>query len=899
MKKLLILIALYFSHSLNAQTGFITTIAGNGIAAFSGDGGAAVLAQISNPVEVAVDMAGNIYIADIGNYRIRKISTSGIITTVAGNGHYGFMGDGGPATSARISSAYGICFDTLGNMYFADNNNSRIRKINSAGIITTVAGNGTSGYGGDGGPATLASLNGPVGVVVDNLGSIYITDAVNNRIRWVNSSGIIATIAGTGVAGFSGDGGFATAATFYSPEGIAIDGVGDIYISDYMNNRVRKINPAGIITTVAGNGTGFSGDGGPATNAGLSYPLEIALDAVGNLYVADNDDYHIRKINTAGIITSIAGTLTFGYNGDSKIATLSELNYATGVAVSGSDVYIADYQNHRIRKVNMHPDYYSDSFGVYINKSCSGPSFTFIKSRYSPSLTVKTCFGDTNSITSTIIDSGTTGYAFLVHSYNFPGHYTIKHILMAGSIAIDSISYTYEHRLCNDLSLELYYDSNSNCIKDSTDKLLTHSISAEVDSNGLPIDTLSIWGGYYYRAYGNPGDVYTFKVISPVAGIYPTCPLSGIIHDTLQSVYYNNKTKYIGFNCTTSSAFDLGEYVSTISGRHMVSGNILITNNYCTLESANITLNVNPKYVFGSSYPAPSSVVGNLVTWDLSSVSATNMPPMGIHYTLNRSGTWLIPGDTILSSCLVGPTIGDVDSGNNNWSGIDTVKGSFDPNEISVVPQGEIAPGTQLQYTINFENDGNDTAINIYVMDTLSDALDIHSLAIMAASSAMNISTGKYAGHNIIKFDFPNIKLPDSIHHDQCQGMLMFKIKTKSSLPNGTSIPNHAGIFFDDNPVVMTDTVENVIMIYSLSIAPAIDNKISLYPNPVSEVLNISGITQNTKYRLLNVTGACLQQEVLLPGTAVISLKNFPTGFYILELTDESNGKRVYKVIKE
>jgi len=376
---------LYIADTSNSRirkvsaSGIITTVAGNGTQAFSGDGGAATSAAVDRPSGVAVDASGNIFIAlnFVDTMRVREVSAaSGIITTFAGGGT-AVPGDGGPATSAQLDP-YGVAIDVFGNVFLSDQSNGyRIRKVaappppvtGQSGIIITVAGNGVDGFSGDGGPATSASFHVPSGVAVDASGNLYIADSDNNRIRKVSASGIITTIAGSGSScipaptcgGFSGDGGPATAALLGQPQGVAVDAFGNVYIADTNNNRIREVSANGVITTVAGSGTtcspnscgSFSGDGGPATSATLYNPFGVAVDASGNLYIADAANSRIRKVSTSGIITTVAGSTTFGFSGDGGPATSAQLNAPEAVAVDlAGNIYISDTSNSRIRKVS-------------------------------------------------------------------------------------------------------------------------------------------------------------------------------------------------------------------------------------------------------------------------------------------------------------------------------------------------------------------------------------------------------------------------------------------------------------------------------------------------------------------------------------------------------------------
>ena len=354
MKKLiqfLICLAI-FIYPVKAQN--IVTYAGTGLGIFGGDGGAALAAQIAMPTGIATDAAGNVFIADNLNHCIRKINLAGIISTVAGTGGSpGFSGDGSAATSALLNMPWGVEVDGSGNIYIADWNNNRIRKVNSLGVISTIAGTGIGNYFGDGFAATSAQINSPTDVAVDASGNIFIADQLNHRIRKINSLGIISTVAGIGSPGYSGDGAAATAAALNYPISVAVNGSGDIFISDQSNFRIRKVNNLGIISTIAGTGiSGYSGDGAAATSAQLKDPAGICLDGSGNIYIADWNNHRVRKINPLGIISTIAGTGVPGFFGDGGLATSAQLDEPSALAISVSgNIFITDEINNRIRAI--------------------------------------------------------------------------------------------------------------------------------------------------------------------------------------------------------------------------------------------------------------------------------------------------------------------------------------------------------------------------------------------------------------------------------------------------------------------------------------------------------------------------------------------------------------------
>jgi hypothetical protein len=356
MKKSYLFLLFIFSSyfAAHSQSYIISTIAGNDTAGFSGDGGQATAAELNQPYGVAVDKAGNVYEVERNNQCVRKITTSGIITTVAGIGtKNGYHGDGGQATAAELNYPTGVAVDTLGNIYIADLTNNRIRKVNAAGIISTFAGDGTASFSGDGGGATAAELNAPSGVAVDALGNVLIADFYNYRVRKVSTLGKISTVAGNGTYGFSGDGGAATAAEIKSFIGVAVDKPGNIYIADQANGRIRKVNTLGTMSTFAGDGTqSYSGDGGLATAAELSYPYGAGTDASGNVYIADYGNERVRYVPKTNIISTIAGISYPGWSGDGGPATAAEISTISGVAIDAAgNVYIADQTNNCIRKL--------------------------------------------------------------------------------------------------------------------------------------------------------------------------------------------------------------------------------------------------------------------------------------------------------------------------------------------------------------------------------------------------------------------------------------------------------------------------------------------------------------------------------------------------------------------
>jgi DNA-binding beta-propeller fold protein YncE len=341
------------------QSWMISTAVGTGQKGFAGDGGPARAALLNGPFDIGFDAAGNLYFSDTFNHRIRRVdAATGVISTVAGSGEAGYSGDGGPAVAARLNEPYGIALDRAGNIYIADRHNHCVRRVDArSGVITTFAGNGASGFGGDGGPAAMAEMVEPNGLAFDPTERrLYIADVSDNRVRAVDlASGTIATVAGTSAAAHSGDGGPAVSAGVFGARAVKVAADGTLYILERQGSTLRAVDPrSGVITRVAGTGErAYGGDGGPALKAVFNAPKEMALDRDGNILIVDTENHRIRLIDRrTGTVSAIAGSGEKGGGGDGGPATAASLDRPHGAAM-GPDgaIYIGDTNNHRIRKL--------------------------------------------------------------------------------------------------------------------------------------------------------------------------------------------------------------------------------------------------------------------------------------------------------------------------------------------------------------------------------------------------------------------------------------------------------------------------------------------------------------------------------------------------------------------
>lgn len=896
MKKLLLFFVLLPALGF-AQPGYLFKVLGGGSVDY-GSPRPAYTGGMGVSADMLPDNDGNLYVTDYDYARILKIDRGGMVSVFAGGGSS--LADGIRATSARLYLNAGgpMASDKYGNIYFAESN--RIRKINpNTGIITTIAGSTAWALSGDGGPASAATFHFPHGLCIDVSGNIFIADELNHRIRKIDVAGIITTYAGS-VEGYGGDGGPATNAKLQNPDGICTDSSGNLYIADKYNHRVRKVSTDGIITTIAGTGVaGFAGDSGLAVLAKLNTPSTVCFDKERNLCIADYQNGRVRKINWIGNINTIVGGGKF-FMSDGVGPTYPTYSRIWGVAANKyGDLYFSTHTGASIHKIagnGATATFIRDSFSVCLDSMCYGPRISIYPVTYSRELSVKSWYGDGAPVIDTF--SAYNGYACLNHEYFYPGVYTVKHVLYLGAVAIDSIVYSYKNKNCDIIPIRLFFDENSNCTFDEgLDWVSSLPTTLEIDSNGIPIDTMTVTSGTDFRVKGNPGCEYTFRILSSVPGISAYCPTTGVIHSTLLPV--PNHTNYIGFHPSGTAGFDLTMHSTVRSGSHLQQGELIIANKYALPQATTVSVTHSPKYRYQSSMPSPSSVAGNTITWDLGRLSSTDISSKQINYTLFTPSVRLSPGDTVQSYCITLPSTGDINPDDNNCDRNDTVKSSFDPNHIEVSPGGVIPVGTLLTYSTEFENTGNDTAQNIYVLDTLPNSLDIHTLQMVASTHPVVMSKFWNGSNWVLKFDFANIKLLDSSHHNECTGMYVYKIKAKTTLAPGTLIPNRAGIYFDDNEVVMTNTAISEIETLPLTTASWAANKVTVFPNPANNTLTVDNADNHSEYRIVDLLGKTAIQGELTEGRNTLALGQLAQGMYLIEIKDATGNKTVLKIVKE
>jgi len=602
-----------------------------------------------------------------------------------------------------------------------------------------------------------------------------------------------------------------------------------------------------------------------------------------------------QKSTDATIWTDMPGATSLPYT--FAPAATSFYRCTVTCTVSGLSAYSSavnipvTYGSHLFHSVISTPD--TACTGVHLHVATCPVSTTYH---------VTTWYGDGTS-DSHALSTTSPCTVDISHSYNEPGTYTIKQFLFDGTSLVDTLNMAFEYGYCHTIPVKFFNDANANCIFDLGDSYLNQPVTTEVDSNGIPVDTISTTSGFYYESYGPPSTVYTFRILSHPAGVFPSCPISGVFYDTIQAGIYYYPIKYCGFSCGTSG-FDLSVNAAiTVTGRHDQIGHAYARNNACVPTDADVTVVFSPKYIFSPAYPnpMPTSHTSNSITWHLTGLSYDMPTPISLYWASfeNPLTGALSIGDTVQTHVIITPTTGDMDTSNNYFSKNDTVRSGCDPNFIEVSPAGIIASGTQLQYTIHFENTGNDTAFNIYVMDTLSNYVIPGSMNMKFASAVMNTVVYKSGGHTIAKFDFPHINLLDSSHHGKSSGMLTYTINTRSGLAGGTTILNHAGIYFDDNAVVLTDTAVNIIGTPTLKVK-ATDKgaQVAVFPSPTTNELTIKmDPVAYTSFSITNQVGQAFIQGNISAAQTKVDVGALPAGLYIVVLKGENGGK-VMKFVK-
>ena len=899
-KRLLIIFAiigLVCSHNISfAQAGNVYTVAGGGTSL--ADNIPATNAYIHSSTGVCVDPTGNLYVADDSLTTVRKIDhATGLISTIV----------------TLSTGPRDLCSDVNGNIYICEANSGSptIKKVDATtGGITIVAGGGFLTT--DGIPATSHRIE-PLAVYVDGAGNIY-TSGDSRLYKIDGITGIITTILGNGLPVDDGDGGPATAARISNAAtSISMDAAGNLYFVSLFSPRIRKIDAVtGLVKTVAGGGTSTA-DGILATNELFGDIRTCASDGAGNLFIADWSRQLIRRVDgITGLINTVAGMETGGSSADGTPALNANVTpFLMWLDAGSSTVYYSTH-NDRVKKfsyANLYtgsPVLTTDSFATTFYQRCKGPELTMVTPHYIAGRSIKTFFGDGTSDSAIIIPGYTYGgYAIVNHTYTAAGSYTIRQYLYYGTNIEDSVTTIYNYTFCRTLPISLFVDANLNCNKDAYEHFCLQPSLAEVDSNGMAVDTVSATSSFFYNAYGNPGDIYKFKIISTLGGMTTTCPTIGYIFDTIQSAVTSYPVKSFGLFCPTSSTFDLAVnrlYNSTAPLDQW--GDIFITNSSCMPVNTTVTLNFSPKYMFYSATPSPISTSSSTIIWNLSGLSTDNAAPAILYYKLlyNPSTGPLSLGDTVNTYITATPLSGDANLMNNSVIIIDTILTPYDPNSINVNPPGCINSGllpTELQYTIHFENTGNDTAHNIYVIDTLPGFVNPSSLRIVMASHVMNIDIQSYDGRKVARFDFPNINLLDSSHHGECDGAFIYTVNTYAGLPDGVDIMNRVGIYFDYNSVVMTNEAHNTIGgCWPTGVRDTrLPLSANLYPNPVTGTLHID-LAAPANYIITNIVGSGLQHGSFKEGNNTLDLKVWSPGVYIVSLTDNKGTKSVHKIIK-
>lgn len=881
--------------------GIITTVAGNGTSGFSGDGGLATAAQLHSPQGLAADAAGNLFIDD-GNYRIRKVDVAtGIITTIAGIGVTGQAGDGGLATAAQVD-AVSIDVDAAGNIYLAAYNS--VRKIDAVtGIITTIAGNNlVNGYSGDGGPATSALLESIFDIKLDPAGNLYITDWVTNHlIRKVDMiTGIISTVAGSGVAGFVGDGGSPVFARLHYPNAISFNSAGEMFITDAQNYRIRKVDF--LATPICPNSLSMSKNRG--TNGLVVFtpnvtPVLGTPDYTGTI----TGNSLINPLATVGFSTSTSYTQTFPGNGIYNIS-LNYIDTISGMQCSRSLSDTILISNSLTNKT------FNRRFTVSNTYFCNTGSVNFVDStRFSYSLnniaatyTIITNWGNGSTVTNTVIGTNQILVTSASTTYSNPGVYSIQSIIKGIGMANDTAyNFVYVDE-CGNVTGNVYNDINNDCSQSM--------FSGEFGVNNIPVyltsasNSYMVWtntGGVY--AFNNiPVGTYTISVNGGITGYTTTCgaSLPHLTSVTGTLTVYND----FALNCT--GGFDIATTgISLWNGlfpgqTDMILPHVGLLNGSCNfVVPGQVKMILTPciQYIAsGSITNAPDviipAVTGDTLIWNVADIN--NIGNFGYwNYAVSvTTCTSAVVGDSACITMMVLPTNGDVNVSNNMFTRCFRIGVSYDPNYKEVTPKGYGTQGyipattNDLTYTLHFQNTGTAKATNIYLLDTISNNLDLSTIEIVASSHSVHpyLLSGR-----TMKFMFAYINLPDSTTDEEhSHGYVTYRIKPNTGLAPGTQIKNTCYIYFDYNVPVVTNTTLNTIEFVTSLNKLVTSNSCVVFPNPAKDKVTVRLFATTTASIILyDVLGNVIKEMTTDQLQSDINTEDLTSGIYFVKVTQQ------------
>ena len=643
----------------------------------------------------------------------------------------------------------------------------------------------------------------------------------------------------------------------------------------------KKINYAACCTGMPTPGAATASttfcDGCTLTLNVTGYIPQPGLTNQWQLSVDSASWYNVPPYWTA--FTSVPCSLT--HKGTFYYRDLETCTLAGGLTSGSAGVYVG------------FPYSFTSSIG---QSGCSDPFVYYNVHGWSPDLFMVTIWGDgTKDSTLTIPDSLDSHFT-VSHHYGFPGTYSVKEILYNNSVPVDSQISSYTVFECNLISLIFFNDTNANCTQETGEFIFNRHVQLQVDSNGIIIDTIACTSGVNFRCLGPTGTVYRFTILDTNLFF---CSGTNVFQDTLLTPS-TSQTKILGLHCTGLSGYDL--FVQSIEDMTTTNRQILgisVGNNECSEPNAIVNVVFSPKYAFSSSRPLPDVISGNTLTWNLYNLTKYSSQFIIIYLT---GSSPIMLGDTIHTCATITPIASDDAPSNNTLCVIDSANASYDPNEMSVSPSYCLPSDTatvSMQYTINFTNVGNDTAFNIYVLDTLPDYVDPMSMRIVAATDSMFTTRLKLGGHNVVKFEFPGINLLDTGHCSWCSGGVVFSVNLKPNLPDGTVITNQAGVYFDYNPVCMTNSVSNITGCWVNGVKEVKNqSQLIVYPNPATDELNIT--TSQLQYNELTITNSMgqtfVEQAVNSTHTAV-NISKLAPGLYFITLSGDG-GSETHKFVK-